>query len=75
MSVNSILVRPGKQVDGLIQFQFLFFVLQKCVGRMVLNSGSPYNQALRTVPTERRGRNEPCPEGEFDLGPLEMCLS
>ena len=44
------------------------------IGRMRVRSGLPHKQQdhnFRTVPNERRGEYEPCPEGEFDLGSLE----
>lgn len=46
----------------------------KHIGRLRVRTGLPHKQNphnFRTVPNERRGEYEPCPEGEFDLGPLE----
>lgn len=41
------------------------------IGRIIVNSGAPGAQTFRTLRNERKGQLEPCPEGVFNLGPLE----
>lgn len=41
------------------------------LGRITVNSGAPGAQVFRTLVNERKGQLEPCPEGVFNLGPLE----
>lgn len=72
--LNSIYIIPGpKQANGLIRFRAFFFKGLQLVCELPFLSGAPGSQVLTTVPTEQPGRLHPCPEGEFDLGPLEWC--
>lgn len=69
---NCILVRKGaKQANGLYDLHCDFWQNQNYLGRITVNSGTARNQVFTTVPTATPGTGQPCPEGEFDLGPLD----
>lgn len=70
--LNSIYIIPGpKQANGLIRFRAFFFKGTTLVCELPFLSGAPGRQVLTTVPTEVSGQLHPCPEGEYDLGPLD----
>lgn len=69
---NSLVLTKGPlKPNGLYDLYLDAWQGTKYIGRMLVESGAPGRQNFRTVPTERREQLEPCPEGEFDLGPLE----
>jgi len=70
--VNSFVVKKGRMApNGLLDLELHAFQGKNYLGFMIVNSGAPGHQRLSTVPTQHVGQLEPCPEGEFDLGPLE----
>lgn len=71
-TLNRMLAVAGKkQANGLYDIHVHAWQNSNYLGCIVMNSGSPYNQVFTTVPTATPGTSQPCPEGEFDLGPLD----
>lgn len=71
--MNTILITNSGKINpqGLYELNLDAFQGENYLGRLIVNSGAPYKQKFRTVPNERAMNLEPCPEGEFDLGPLD----
>lgn len=71
-TLNRMIATKGPlQPNGLHDIYLDAWQNSNYLGRIVVNSGAPGHQAFRTVPTQVAGNLEPCPEGEFDLGPLD----
>jgi len=74
MSKHILIATKGPmQANGLFDIYLDAFAMQKqthYLGRIIVNSGAPGCQTFRTLPNERKGQLEPCPEGVFNLGPL-----
>jgi hypothetical protein len=70
---NTILITSSKKKnsEGLIDLYLDAFQNENYLGRLIVNSGTPGKQNFRTVPDEKQGILEPCPEGEYDLGSLD----
>lgn len=69
---NSFVVTKGPlQANGLYDLALDAFQNKNYLGRIWVNSGAPGHQTFRTVPQQVAGNLEPCPEGEYDLGPLD----
>jgi hypothetical protein len=71
--MNTILITNSGKISslGLYELNLDAFQGENYLGRLIVNSGVAGRQKLRTVPTEKAMNLEPCPEGEFDLGPLD----
>lgn len=71
--INSLLITNSKKLNpqGLYDLNLDAFQGENYLGRLTVTSGAPGRQKFRTVPTEKAMKLEPCPEGEFDLGPLD----
>lgn len=73
--VNSLVVSKGSMSpEGLYDLAMDAYAAHstgyKYLGRLIINSGAPGHQNLRAWPGQPQ-KLEPCPEGEYDLGPLE----
>ena len=70
--MNVMIATKGPQrANGLYDIHLDAWQNKNYLGRIVVNSGAPGHQHFRTVPGQVVGNLEPCPEGEFDLGPLD----
>ena len=66
-----IATKGPRQANGLYDINLDAWQNSNYLGRIIVQSGSPYNQTFTTVPTATAGTLQPCPEGEFDLGPID----
>jgi hypothetical protein len=71
--MNSFLITNSGKTNsqGLLELNLDAFQGENYLGRLIVNSGAPGHQRLSTIPTEKAGNLEPCPEGEYDLGSLD----
>ncbi len=70
--MNTLIITNSgiKNPQGLYELNMDAFQGKNYLGRLMVNSGAPGHQVFTTVPGEHAGRLEPCPEGEYNLGPL-----
>jgi len=70
--MNTFLITNSGKLnsEGLYDLYLDAFQGENYLGRLIVTSGAPKKQNFRTVPNEKKGILEPCPEGEFTLGPL-----
>lgn len=66
-----IATKGPRQSNGLFDIFLHAWQNDNYLGHIVVNSGAPHNQVFTTVPTATPRTGQPCPEGEFDLGPLD----
>lgn len=71
---NSIVVfpfrPPSEQSKNLRIFIGIFLQGLKPLGHVFFNSGAPVKQPLTAISNQVRMEGHPCPEGDYDLGPL-----